>query len=191
MLTSTTMFRPTALISDEYRALQTEMHLHPRGYGGKGARWADTVQWVARRFDAHSVLDYGCGQGTLARALEGRGMVCREYDPAIAGKDALPAFADVVVCTDVLEHIEPEKLPTVLKHIDGLARKAIFLVVSLRDANKLLPDGRNAHLIVKPAAWWEAIAEQEGWQLPDVSDMPIPEKVSPAKAWVAVALPRR
>jgi hypothetical protein len=187
------MLKRRELISDDYLAQQKAMHMDPRGYGGKGKRWADVVVWVAKYFDCRSVLDYGCGEGSLRAWLPDKALYlgCREYDPAIAGKDGPPAFADLVVCTDVLEHIEPDRIGKVLEHIHSLARKAIFLVVSLRDANKTLPDGRNAHLLVRPPAWWEAKIDEHGWEIADLPDLPIPAKVSREKQWIAVVRPRR
>ncbi len=106
--------------------------------------------------DSRSLLDYGCGQGTLARALQGRvdGEVA-EYDPGVPGKDMLPSGQyDIVTATDVLEHIEPDKLNNVLQHIGWLAGKCIYFLINTKAASLNLTDGRNAHLIVKPAAWW-------------------------------------
>ncbi len=156
------------LISPAYRDEQRFLHARPRGYGGKGDKWAPAVADLVRQFDASSVLDYGCGQGSLKTAL--RGLVSSvvridEYDPAVSGKDAAPEFADLVVCTDVLEHVEPPKLSTVLKHLDVLARKAIFLVVATRPSNKTLRDGRNAHLMVESPDWWGERLRAEGWEL--------------------------
>lgn len=131
------------------------MHARKPHYGTGGARWADDVVTLARSVGAHSILDYGAGKGSLKVALdEAGGFEVYEYDPAIPGKEAKPLRADVVVCGDVLEHIEPECLYSVLDDIRNLARKAVFLVVSTHIAAKHLPDGRNAHLIVEPAAWW-------------------------------------
>jgi hypothetical protein len=187
------MLKRRDLISDEYLAQQIAMHADPRGYGGKGKRWAGAVVWVAKRFGCGSVLDYGCGEGSLRAWLPDKPLYlgCREYDPAIPGKDGRPEFADLVVCTDVLEHVEPEKLGKVLEHIHSLARKAIFLVVSLREARKNLPDGRNAHLIVRPPAWWEAKIEDHGWEIVDCADLPLPPKVSRETQWIAIVRPRR
>lgn len=145
------------LITWDYVCQQREMHLRPEGYGGKGKKWVDAVIQILVDLKATSVLDYGCGQGTLARALRAKqvpGLRIAEYDPAIPGKDGYPSFADLVTCTDVLEHIEPDRLDTVLQHLRLLARRAVFVVVSLRPSEKVLPDGRNAHLIVQPEAWW-------------------------------------
>jgi hypothetical protein len=77
------------------------------------------------------------------------------YDPAIESFSQLPSPADLVICWDVLEHVEPNCLDSVLAHIKSLAIKSVYLVIATRaDSSKLLPDGRNPHLIVKPAQWW-------------------------------------
>ncbi len=76
------------------------------------------------------------------------------YDPAIEGLDDEPEPADLVVCGDVLEHIEPECLDAVLDDLKRCTVKAIFLTVATRPAKKTLSDGRNAHLIQQPAEWW-------------------------------------
>src|SRR6185436_376305 len=88
-------FKGDNFISSGYRELQRELHARPNGYGGKGDKWAAGVLAVAAAYDASSILDYGCGEGTLAKALAAAGRVCREYDPAVAGKDSRPAFADL------------------------------------------------------------------------------------------------
>lgn len=151
--------RPIDLISPRYLEMQRVLHAAPRGYGGRGDKWAGVVMQIAAAYGCTSILDYGCGQGSLAKALRaetyGTAIRVDEYDPAIPGKDYPPSFADLVNVTDVLEHIEPERLETVLAHIRMLARKVIWCVVSTKTSNKFLADGRNAHLIVKPAKWWK------------------------------------
>jgi hypothetical protein len=87
-----------------------------------------------------------------------------EYDPGIPGKDHLPKPADLVVCTDVLEHIEPELLDGVLRHLYLLAGRGAYLVIATRLARELLPDGRNAHLIVQEPPWWLAKLKAQGWR---------------------------
>lgn len=154
-----------ALISEEYCESQRIMHKRPEGYGGSGQKSAAEVESFAKDVGAEGLLDYGCGQGTLKRALQNRGFQpwITEYDPAIKGKDGVPKPADLVTCTDVLEHIEPDKLTAVLSHLFTLARKAAFLLVATRPANKKLPDGRNAHLILEPPEWWLAKIQAAGF----------------------------
>jgi 2-polyprenyl-3-methyl-5-hydroxy-6-metoxy-1,4-benzoquinol methylase len=145
------------LITEDYKRLNAE--LHSRGnYGVSGHKWAGKVHDLAGQCEAATVLDYGCGRGTLNAALylKHRPLSYEviEYDPAIPGKEEKPAHADIVVCGDVLEHIEPDCLLAVLDDIHSIARKAVFLVVATRPAVKTLADGRNAHLIVEPIEWW-------------------------------------
>lgn len=145
------------LISDSYRALNETLHGTHR-YGARGDKWAQKVRDLADTFEARSILDYGCGKGALKTALAlDTDIDIREYDPAIPGKTALPAPADLVVCTDVLEHIEPDCIDAVVAHLKGLTRHVLFVVVSTRPAVKTLTDGRNAHLIVQPLETWQPL----------------------------------
>lgn len=148
------------LITPEYQNLCSELHSKTR-WGADGHQWAPQVINLAKKTGATSILDYGCGKGTLKMNLSGYQEddylvhTIHEYDPAIPEKKRLPdEKVDIVVCTDVLEHVEEDKLETVIDHIGLLAKKAIYLRIDLRMARTILPDGRNAHLIVKPAIWW-------------------------------------
>ena len=167
------MITPLELISPSYRSALMALHGRQHGWGTGGFKWATTVEDLIRKHRASSVLDYGCGTGTLARQLRAagiRGLRVDEYDPAIPGKDHLPSFADLVVCTDVLEHIEPDRLDVVIEHLKVLARKAIFVVVSTRAANILLPGGENAHLTIQPAEWWEDKLKSAGFSARPLHD---------------------
>ena len=175
------------LISPKYREAQRVMHANPKGYGGRGDHWAATVIEIANRYQAGSVLDYGAGQGRLGKALRRAGFVCRDYDPAIADMASQPFFADMVTCTDVLEHIEPDKLDSVLAHIRMLARKVVFFVVACRPANKLLPNGKNAHLIIEDGAWWKARVVGAGFTV--VKGPAVLPDQMPGKCWYAVVTP--
>lgn len=141
------------LISEEYRELNRALHETRKDYGSSGHRWADMIQHLVHENACLSALDYGCGKQTLAKALNHPRWL-RGYDPAIEGLDERPQAADVVICGDVLEHIEPDCLDEVLDDIAHLARKLVFLVVATRPAVKTLADGRNAHLIVEAPSWW-------------------------------------
>jgi hypothetical protein len=139
-----------SLITPEYLAQQQELHRNP-DYGTSSSVWAPKVLDLLSRESLSSVLDYGCGKGHLKNEL---GEIVAEYDPAIEGKDADPEPADLVVCSDVLEHIEPECLDQVLEHIRSRTKHWNLFVIATRPAIKTLPDGRNAHLIIQNADWW-------------------------------------
>jgi 6-hydroxymethylpterin diphosphokinase MptE-like protein/methyltransferase family protein len=145
-------FAKDATISAEYAELNARLHRDNFAYGVGGEKHAETVLKLVDATKARSVLDYGCGKGTLGKALPFG--IC-EYDPAIPGKTESPRPADLVVCTDVLEHIEPEKLGAVLRDLHRVTRKVGFFVIHTTPAVKKLADGRNTHLIVEGRRWWE------------------------------------
>jgi len=166
------------IISPSYLELQKELHARPEGYGDKGDKWAPAVADLVTRFGAKSVLDFGCGQGALARALcpvVDPSVRISEYDPAIAGKDEWPGSADVVVVTDVLEHVEPNWLFSTLRSLFHLARLATFAVVSTRPAQRILADGRNAHLIIESDEWWLDMFRSAGFVISPGPKSPHPK----------------
>lgn len=141
------------LISEAYRDLNAKLHDANPQYGVSGARWADEVMALCAQVNSTDILDYGCGKRTLAKQLPIK-YVVTNYDPAIPEYSQIPKPHDIVVCTDVLEHIEPEYLDAVLDDIKRVTRKVAFLVVATRPAKKILDDGRNAHLIQQDYRWW-------------------------------------
>lgn len=142
------------LISEEYRELNRELHAIDPRYGNDNFGWSRFARTLVEGNGYTSVLDYGCGKGKLAVKLADLSIRVQEYDPAIEGKCAEPEPAELVVCTDVLEHIEPVHLNAVLRDLRRVTQKRLFAVISCRPAGETLADGRNAHLLVKPGAWW-------------------------------------
>jgi len=153
--------------------------LHAAGdFGGSGWKRAEDALEFALALKAGSVLDYGSGEGTLRmrltrghkkRKIEGLGWTGKvyEYDPAVPRKETARR-ADLVVCTDVLEHVEPKMLFNVLAHIRSLASRGIYLNIATRKSNKTLPDGRNAHLIIKSLKWWVRTVRKSGMRVANV-----------------------
>ncbi len=147
-------FAKPELISPEYRAMNIQMHEKYLEFGVSGNRHVKVVMSIADSLKSKyvSILDYGCGKGYLAKSLP---FPIAEYDPAIPGKDESPRPADLVVCTDVLEHIEPDRLDYVLDDLRRCVKNVGYFVISTREAAKKLPDGRNTHLNVHNRDWWE------------------------------------
>lgn len=139
------------VITDEYRKLNETLHNTNPVYGMSGHLYSDDVLKLCIKMETQDVLDYGCGKNSLANSLP---FVINKYDPAIRMFHVEPNPADIVVCTDVMEHIEPELLDNVISHIQKLTKKVAYLVIATRPAHKTLEDGRNAHLIVEEAIWW-------------------------------------
>jgi len=145
--------RMTDRITDSYTTENRILH-EKAGYGSSGHLWLGHVVEIAQAVNARSLIDYGAGKGTLGPYLEPFGIKYIPYDPATF-PEVPKEPADMLVCLDVLEHIEPRSLATVLEHMHSLTRKVVFANVCTRASSKTLMDGRNAHLIVKDWQWWK------------------------------------
>jgi len=145
-----------ALISDDYRRQQEELHKNPN-YGIASVSFAPLVAQVLDAFGANTLLDYGAGKGRLGLTLKEhtqRPLTIFHYDPAVPEWAARPAPCEFVACIDVLEHIEPPLLDNVLDDLKRVTARVGIFTVHTGAAVKVLADGRNAHLIQQPAAWW-------------------------------------
>lgn len=140
------------LISKSYLKDNANLHSKP-GYGSSGHLWLGHVLELAEQFECKTVLDYGAGKATLGPYIERYGLEYTPYDP-VTFPERPSKPDDMVVCLDVLEHIEPVCLPDVLKDIHTLSNTLVFFVVSTRPSTKTLKNGQNAHLIIKPWARW-------------------------------------
>ncbi len=140
------------LTSDAYRDQLVELHRKQR-WGADGAKHTDAVRALHAQYQPKTVLDYGCGENKLAESLAAEFRISG-YDPGIIGREKMPKPCDMVVCTDVLEHVEPEKLDAVLDHVFRLTGEIAYFVIDTKPANAVLPDGRNAHLSLHSAEWW-------------------------------------
>jgi 2-polyprenyl-3-methyl-5-hydroxy-6-metoxy-1,4-benzoquinol methylase len=142
------------LFSEQYK--QELEHQHKTSeWGIVGQYLIPDMKEIARQHNYKHILDYGSGSGNTARNLRTSGFVVHEYEPGVEGKSAKPDPCEFVICTDVLEHIEPDYIDNVLKHISTVTLGHAYFSVCHRTASRLLTDGRNAHLIVEKYSWWE------------------------------------
>lgn len=143
------------LISPEYCEINRTIYSHA-GQSMGGGKHARNAERIMKGFKPKTLLDYGCGQGQFKEAFDllETGCVVTEYDPCIEGKDDMPEPVDFVTCLDVLEHIEEDKIDEVLKHLFSLAKKGGLLLIAQRLTKVILPDGRNAHILLKNINWW-------------------------------------
>lgn len=141
------------LCSPEYKQLLQQEH--DKGKWGVTAQaLIEDIKEVMARYKAKEVLDYGCGAGGFKLALNDSSIKVHEYDPGIKGKEQAPSPNDFVICIDVLEHIEPDKLKDVLKDLRRVTKGVGYFTISTIPAKRILSDGRNAHLIVEDYDWW-------------------------------------
>lgn len=176
-----------SLITDEYKKLNEQLHSTNKAYGTSGHKWANAIKMLSEKLGTQDILDYGCGKSTLANNLP---FDIKQYDPAVEKHSKSPEQADIVVCTDVLEHIEPDCLIAVLDHIASLAKKAVFLVIHGGAAQKTLADGRNAHLIQECEAWWLTMLFPRFRITQFASSLPIePVDTQPVLEYVIAGIP--
>lgn len=148
---------PLPVISPEYRALQAKLHADDPEYGVASVAYAPLVAQVVDQFAVSDLLDYGAGKCRLAKALPQhakRAVRYTPYEPAMPEWAATPAPTEMVTCIDVLEHIEPSCLDAVLDDLRRVVERIGFFTVHIGPAKRILADGRNAHLIQEPPAWW-------------------------------------
>lgn len=145
------------LISKEYQEQITKYH-KSKNWGGAIRNKAADVHKYCVLSGAKSVLDYGAGSGDLLDTLKGYGYELdyqvHEYEPGVPEKAGDPPVCDFLVCCDVLEHVEPDKIDGVLKHMYDKTNKFAFIHLSTQPAMGAFPGGGNLHLLVKPGQWW-------------------------------------
>lgn len=123
----------------------------------------DSIKKLIKRSGAKTVLDFGCGRGDAYRSpitIHNSWQIPRKhvtlYDPAFRSSSELPrGLFDVVLCSDVLEHVPGEEVDEFVKRLFGYAKKAVWASVCCRDAKKCFPGTEtNMHVCVKPYQWW-------------------------------------
>lgn len=146
------------LISPEYKRLNAKKHSDDANFGTRGTKHVAAIVSLLQGYGINNFLDYGCGKNELAESFPAEAKyTIQSYDPCIEKHSKRPEAADLLVCTDVLEHVEPEYLDNVLADIASLTKQYAYFNISTEPAMKTLADGRNAHLIVQP---WQCWAEK-------------------------------
>lgn len=102
--------------------------------------------------DIKTALDYGCGKAKHHPDLLVNPV---KFDAGYPPYSEKPKGQyDLVICTDVMEHVEENFVSQVLVEIFYYATKHVYLHISTKKAVKTLPDGRNAHVTIKHENWW-------------------------------------
>lgn len=140
-------------VTDDYREQQAALHATGT-YGVMGRSFGPLVSRIAEDYGCKTLLDYGCGSRQSLRS----GLVCQieycGYDPCVVDYAREPHPADMVACIDVLEHVEPQFTDDVIRDIRRLTRTVAVVSIHTGQAQKTLPDGRNAHIVQRPPRWW-------------------------------------
>jgi hypothetical protein len=147
---------------------QQYQKLHEQGHfpGNSTAKWSQHIKALIDKHQPKSILDYGCGKGLQYykdKLHDQWGVEMPAlYDPGVpqlANRNILNVDYDLIICTDVMEHLDGAGLYLAFKDILFAANKAAFIAITCRPAKKMLPDGRNCHITVQPPIWWRGYAE--------------------------------
>jgi len=148
------------LISKSYLNVLEKEH-QQIDWGLMGVRYTKIIDNFCKEHKLKKIVDYGSGQGLTTKKLLELGYDVIEYEPGIKEKrenfkiiNSKNFQSDLLICTDVLEHVEYKFLLNTFKHFTELNIQYYFFSISLRKAIHILNDGRNAHLIVKSRNWW-------------------------------------
>ena len=133
--------------------MQAKLHENPE-YGVASVAYAPIVDEIIKNHNITNLLDYGAGKCRLKDALT-VDVKYTPYEPSNELWSSTPQPTEFVACIDVLEHIEPELIDNVLNDLQRVVMKFGLFTIHTGPAAKILPDGRNAHLIQEPLSWWE------------------------------------
>mgnify|MGYP003660203169 FL=1 len=117
---------------------------------------------VIKRNNVKTVLDYGCGKAHFHKLLFNNrrtpgapNINITGYDPAYLPFSNRPKEKfDLVLCIDVMEHVQEDQIDNVLKDIFSFSDK-IFFTITCYEATQILLNGKNAHYTIKEPDWWK------------------------------------
>ena len=141
------------LVSDEYKKLLQHEHASSE-WGVMAGKMIKTLEKFLLDNSATEVLDYGAGSSSFKKALTLKNIDVYEYDPGVPSIDKSPDPRDYTICIDVLEHIEPNLIDSVLEDLARVTNKKGYFTIAMYPAQRILKDGRNAHLILEDTSWW-------------------------------------
>jgi SAM-dependent methyltransferase len=147
------------LISQDYALQLKQLHAKSKefGIGNVTAKHYPMIKTLIQKRGFGSVLDYGCGKGHFIEFAKTSfpGLRVEGFDVASEEYSKLPdSKFDMVVCLDVMEHVEFGALSNVLAEIRDRTSKLFICSVANYPAGKNLPDGRNAHVTQIPFSTW-------------------------------------
>lgn len=175
------------MITDEYKEQLKELHEGRR----PGKKWGTTgarnfgdyiVRFLEhRRGQIRTVLDFGAGQRSLESYVRANAVDINirwtNYDPGQPDIDVLPDQQfDLICSSDVLEHVEPDKIDETIAWMRDHADKAQFHHIACDPCGITLPDGRNAHLITETLDWWLPKFDVPGWSVMYTADCTVKKR---------------
>jgi predicted TPR repeat methyltransferase len=174
--------------------ISLDMHQFTKDYYEDGVRkhisGYEDYKWMPTRsipealdiqsnFEFKTCVDYGCAKGFLVNALrivgcDAWGEDISEYavencHPNVRDYVSLPNDKqyDLLICKDVLEHVEVEDIPSVLQKFKKKS-KQFFFVIPLGDDDRFRIREYEVditHVTKKDEEWWIKMFESQGLEL--------------------------
>jgi len=134
---------------------------------------------IQEYFDFNTCVDYGCAKGFLVHALriigcDAYGEDISEYavtncHPEVEEYISLPNETkyDLLICKDVLEHIEVKDIPGVLENFKDKSHQ-FFFTIPLGDNDRFRIREYEVditHVTKKDEEWWINMFESQGFKL--------------------------
>lgn len=144
-----------------------------------GEQVAQTFLDVVEPDKSWFIADFGCGTGRGGLYIHNQGhkVILVDFTENSRDEEAkklpfmkwdlikhLPIIMDCGFCTDVMEHIPPDDVDTVIRNIMYCATRCFFQIC-------LVPDhfgqviGEHLHLTVQPFEWWKSKFEALGYEV--------------------------
>lgn len=127
------------------------------------AEYKHEIYKIIKEKNIKTILDYGCGKATFHKILFNNKKIpgspqninITGYDPCVPNFEKRPEGKyDLVLCIDVMEHVQEDKIDEVLKDIFSFSTN-VFLTITCYPATQTLLNGKNAHYTVKDPDWWK------------------------------------
>lgn len=137
-------------IASEYR----RMHKAGLFSGGSLMQHIPELKALVKEYDIKTILDYGCGKAACHKMPLAESVYL--YDPYCYPYDIKPKGTfDLVICTDVLEHVPEDEIGKTLVELINYTDKVLYLSIATYPAEKKFTNGENVHITIKPKEWWE------------------------------------
>lgn len=126
-----------------------------KNYGKTSIKLYDMLEKIINDLNISSILDYGCGKSKLLDLIKkNKKIKVYKYDPAIKKYSKLTKNkVNLVICTDVLQHVPLYDLDRVLKEIKSKGVYVLFYIKCTNHKTKL-PNKTYANCTVYDKKWW-------------------------------------
>lgn len=118
-----------------------------------------------------SVIDYGCGNGYLVKAMQDAGIKASGYDPYSGEYNYWPKHtADIVCMVEVIEHLQGKEFDAAMRNVNQLTVPGSILYIETCFCEVCGPDSpyiepKVGHSTIWSYSGMDAAMKRHGWTL--------------------------